>query len=104
MAKAVINPGICGFKTEVEASMNGKVCNLVVRSDCKAVQKLANDLKQVDPLQEISLRPSIPQTIQLSLKHCAHASCPVGIGIIKAIEVEAKLALPADVCIKLTKS
>lgn len=104
MAKAEINAGICGFNTTVDARMNGKVCSLVIRSDCKAVQKLAKDLKQVIPLQEISLRPSMPQTLELSFKHCAHASCPVGIGILKAIEVEAKLALPADVSIKLSKS
>ena len=38
------------------------------------------------------------------MQHCPHAACPVPVGIIKAIEVEAKLAVPADVSIKLFKS
>ena len=104
MAKAEIHSGICGFTTVVEATMNGKLCNLVISSDCEAIQKLAQDLKQVDPFQEISFRQLIPQTIQLSMQHCPHAACPVPVGIIKAIEVEAKLAVPADVFIKLSKS
>jgi len=84
--------------------MNAKVCKLVISSDCKDIQKLAEDLKQVNPFQEISFRQSIPQTIQLGMQHCSHAACPVPVGIIKAIEVEAKLALPSDVSIKLSKS
>ncbi|MBW1609306.1 MAG: hypothetical protein JRG87_10405 [Deltaproteobacteria bacterium] len=104
MSKAEIHSGICGFTTVVEATMNGKACNLVISSDCEAIQKLAQYLKQVNPFQEISFRQSIPQTIQLSMQHCPHAACPVPVGIIKAIEVEAKLAVPADVSIKLSKS
>ena len=104
MSKAEIFSGICGFTTVVKATMNAKVCNLVISSDCKDIQKLAEDLKQVNPFQEISFRQSIPQTIQLGMQHCSHAACPVPVGIIKAIEVEAKLALPSDVSIKLSKS
>lgn len=104
MSKAEIFSGICGFTTEVEAKMDGKVCNLFIRSDCKAVQKLAQDLKHVKPMEEISFHRSMPRTLESSMKHCSHAACPVPVGIIKAIEVEAKLALPADVSIKLSKS
>ncbi len=104
MSKAEIHSGICGFTTEVEAAMNGKACNLVIRSDCKSIQKLAQNLKQVNPFQEISFRQSIPQTIELGMQHCPHAACPVPVGIIKAVEVAAKLAVPADVSIKLSRS
>jgi hypothetical protein len=84
--------------------MIGDICNVVITSDCEAVQRLAQVLTQVDPLQEISFGRSAPQTIQLGMQHCPHAACPVPVGIIKAIEVEAKLALPADVTIKISKS
>jgi len=103
LTKAEIHSGICGFTSVVVATMNAKVCNLVVSSDCKDIQRLAEDLKQVNPFHEISFRQSIPQTIQLGMQYCSHAACPVPIGIIKAIEVEAQLALPADVSIKLSK-
>jgi hypothetical protein len=43
-------------------------------------------------------------SIQLRLKRCAHAVCPVSVGIIKAKEAEAKPALPADASIELTGS
>jgi hypothetical protein len=104
LARAEIQSGICGFTTAVEATMSGKVCTLVIRSDCEAIKKLAQDLRQVNPLQEISFRESMPQTIQLGMQHCPHAACPVPVGVVKTIEVEAKLALPADVTIKLSKS
>ncbi len=84
--------------------MDGDICRLVIRSDCKAMQRLAEDLKQVYPLQEISCRKSIPRTMELGIQHCTHAACPVPVGIIKAVEAEAQLALPADVTIKLSKS
>ncbi len=104
MSKAEIYAGNCGFTTVVEATMNDKVCELVISSDCKDIQRLAEDLKQVNPYQEISFRKSIPQTIQLGMQYCSHAACPVPVGIIKAIEIEAKLALPTDAIIKLSKS
>ena len=46
----------------------------------------------------------MPRSLEMGIKYCTHAACPVPVGIIKAVEVEAKLALPADVSIKLTKS
>ncbi len=103
MAKAEINSGICGNVTTVEAKMEGKVCKLAITSSCKAIQQLAQELTEVNPLLEISLRRSTPQTLQMGMKHCFHAACPVPVGIIKAIEVEAKLALPKDVIIKVSK-
>jgi len=45
-----------------------------------------------------------PLTLLLATKHCPHTACPVPVGIIKAIEVEAGLALPADATIRLSKS
>ncbi len=103
MSKAEINSGVCGHVTNVEASMDGKACKLTITSDCKAIEQLALELPQVNPLQEISSKRAVPQTLQMGLKHCFHAACPVPVGIIKAVEVEAKLALPKDAVIKVSK-
>jgi hypothetical protein len=103
MSKAEINSGICGHITAVKAKMEGKVCKLTITSDCKAIEQLAQELKEVNPLMEISCKRATPQTLQMGLKHCYHAACPVPVGIIKAVEVEAKLALPKDVLIKVSK-
>jgi hypothetical protein len=104
LAKAEIFSGICGFTTQVKASMDGQMCNLAIESECAAIQKLAMDLTQVNPYQEISFRRQTPHTLEMGAKYCTHAACPVPVGIIKAVEVAAKLALPADVSIKLSKA
>ena len=104
MAKAEICPGICGFKATVETRMDGSECTVKIESDCKAIQRLAADLKQVDPFREMTFRGEGPLTLQLAAKYCNHAACPVPAGIIKAIEVEGGLALPADVTIKLSNT
>ena len=45
-----------------------------------------------------------PHTLYELAPQClAHPACPVPSGIVKAIEVEAGLALPADVSIKVSK-
>lgn len=103
MARSEIHSGVCGHTTTVEATMEGKVCKLHITSSCKAIQQLAEELPEVNPLQEISSKRATPQTLQMGLKHCYHAACPVPVGIIKAVEVASKLALPKDVIIKVSK-
>ncbi len=103
MATADIFAGNCGYSTQVEAKLDGKVCHLTITSECSAIRKLAEDLTEVNPHQEISSRRATPKTLEAGLKYCTHAACPVPVGIIKAVEVEARLALPQEVTIKLSK-
>lgn len=103
MARAEIFSGVCGFMTVVESKMDGEVCRLSIQSQCKSIQRLAKNLDKVDPLHEISARREMPETLTAGTQYCAHAACPVPVGIIKAVEVEAGLALPKDVTIKITK-
>lgn len=104
MAKAEINSGICGFTATVSAKMDGRKCVVSVQSDCDAVQRLGEELAEVEPFEEITFRGEGPRTLRLGAKHCYHTACPVPVGIIKAIEIEAGLALPAEASIKLSKS
>ena len=104
MSKAAISSGICGFGATVHASMEGTRCVVEIESDCDAIQRLGEELSQVDPFQEISFRGEGPQTLQMGAKHCYHPACPVPVGIIKAVEIEAGLALPADATIRLSKT
>lgn len=83
--------------------MNGSTCKISVQSECKAIRKLAEDLKQVEPMNEISTRRNTPVILQKGALYCTHAACPVPVGIIKAVEIEAGLALPTDVSIRLEK-
>jgi hypothetical protein len=75
---------------------------LAIDSDCPTIQQLARELRQVDPMEEITYRGKGPRTLKLAREHCLHPSCPVPAGIIKAVEVEAGLALPKDVAISVT--
>ena len=103
LAKAKIFSGICGFTTEVETEANGRVCNIKIESECEDIRKLAENLTEVEPFNEISFRRGMPKVHELGQKYCAHAACPVPVGIIKAVEIASGLALPEDVKIELSK-
>jgi hypothetical protein len=105
VAKAEIDAGICGFHTTCTATKNADdTVHLEIQSGCKAVLKLAEQIQDVDPFKEVFWRRSMPTIHQAAPQCLSHPSCPVPSGIIKAIEVEAGLALPKDVTIKVTKS
>ena len=104
MAKAKIDAGICGHTTTVEALLKENYQVLLeIQSDCKHIQKLAENLKQVNAINEISFRKGMPETLAKGAEYCTHAACPVPVGIIKAVEVAAGLALPKDVHIEVEK-
>ncbi len=83
--------------------MDGNACQISIQSECSAIRKLAEVLTQVEPLKEISARRTMPTILQKGAQYCNHAACPVPVGIIKAVEIEAGLALPTDVTIRLEK-
>lgn len=102
MAKAIIDAGICGEETTVTATKkDGYLVELEFESTCPFIQKMAAELTEVDALKEISFQQGLPESIQKGIDHCAHAACPVPIGTVKTIEVEAGLALPKDILIRL---
>ena len=103
MASAEIESGICGFCTTVRTTAEGPRVRVEFESTCGYVEKLAEQLTDVDPYREISYRGEGPVTLRLAAEHLVHPACPVPSGIIKAIEVEASLALPKDASIKPAK-
>ena len=97
--------GICGMITEIRATSDdqaGKV-QLEINTRCENIQKLAQELKVVDPMEEISFRGKGPKTLRMAANHCKHAACPVPSGIIKAVEVASGLALPKDASIQVSQ-
>lgn len=103
MASAEIESGICGFCTTVRTSKDGPNVRVQFETTCQYVQDLAEELTQVEPFREISYRGEGPVTLRLAAEHLVHPACPVPSGIIKAIEVEAGLALPMDASIRPAK-
>jgi hypothetical protein len=103
MASAEIESGICGFCTTVKTTTEGRMVRVEFETECGYVEQLAEVLTEVDPYREISYRGEGPVTLRLAAEHLVHPACPVPSGIIKAIEVEAGLALPKDASIKPSK-
>jgi hypothetical protein len=97
--------GICGMLTEVRATSDDQTgtVKLEFNTRCEGIQKLAGELTEVNPFEEISFRGEGPKTLRLAARHCQHAACPVPSGIIKAIEVASGLALPKDATIEVKK-
>ncbi len=97
--------GICGMITEIRATSQypSGLVNLDINTRCDSIRALAEDLKFVDPLEEISFDGKEPKTLHMAAKHCKHTACPVPSGIIKAIEVASGMALPKDASIEVTQ-
>jgi len=82
--------------------MEGTSCALTVESDCELVRQLAEALESLDPFQAVGLSGRVSCVLEQALGLC-HAACPVPPAIVKAVEVAAGLALPADVTIALSR-
>lgn len=102
--KAEIDAGICGFQTTVlaEAESMRKV-KLTIESDCPQIRKAAEQLPEMDMLEELKAGLGHGHVYGVLSGCVRHVTCPVGSGILKAAEASAGLALPKDVCIKVTK-
>lgn len=100
MTRVVVNPGICGFITIIEVDKVAKRrVRVVITSDCEMVTKLGESLTELDQWEASKPRADCDVHRQAS-RHTLHSACPIPIGILKAIEVEAGLALPRDVVIR----
>lgn len=99
MTRVVITPGICGFTTTVEVTKQAKRrVSVRITSDCEQIARIGKSLKELDLWDTLKPRADSEVHRQAS-RHPLHSVCPVPIGILKAIEVEAGLALPRDVVI-----
>ena len=101
MKKLLVDPGICGFKTLVEAQADeaGTSVKLKVASGCPAVQKMMEELGDTFDAYALCLTPPGKGPLfEYAASHFpAHAACPILAGITKCAEAECVLALPQDV-------
>jgi hypothetical protein len=104
---AEIEAGVCGFRTTASAtSEDGQYVTFEVRSDCDKIKKLGEALNlrgKIDAYREISPvdQSAVMQTVRATLTGCC-AGCAVPVGLFKAMQIAAGLALPRDIGIKLT--
>ena len=102
MSKVSVAPGICGLFTTIEAHVDDSFRAIVtIESDCAQVSQLARNLGQIYVFDELRA-PLNESTVYHKAAECRlHTACPVPSAILKAIEVAAGLALPADVHITI---
>ncbi len=105
-AKVSVNAGICGFITNAEAKCeDGQLVELAIESPCEKIQALARAIKEAGPIDAFEeINPSGESVIlsrtRATLKGCC-AGCAVPVGLFKAMQVAAGLALPKDILIQI---
>jgi hypothetical protein len=106
-ARADVQAGICGFRTSVVATAErSRLVGFAVESDCETVTALATSLTEhgpFDAFDEIDSRTEgrLMPVVHEHLKGCC-AGCAVPVGLFKAMQVAAGLALPKDISIALS--
>jgi hypothetical protein len=104
MASAKVNPGICGLGSTLQVAVGADgMCEVSGESDCPHVQKLLAELVGLDPYGEIMYSDTSPRILAEARNCLPHPACPVPSALLKAVEVAAGLALPADVAISVSE-
>jgi len=70
---------------------------VIIESECANVAKLSEEIASVSVLDELRVPINETAVYRAAAACRLHAACPVPSAILKAIEVSAGLALPADV-------
>lgn len=103
-----VDAGICGFHTTVLASSpDDQNVSFEIASDCEKIRGIADALRAhgpVDAYAEVNPagRSVVMGTARAGLKGCC-AGCAVPVGLFKGMQVAAGLALPKDICLKITQ-
>ena len=103
LTKVIVDSGICGFITSIRADrIDRKRISVQISSDCEQTSKLAGLLDDLKYL-EVFKHGDKSRVNTLAIQCHLHPSCPVPVAILKAVEVEAGLALAKDVSILFIK-
>jgi len=100
MTKVVVEAGVCGFSTTITVvKLPSQRVRITLVSDCEMVSKIGGQLEELD--WRSALRQKGNRLVYKAAFQCTrHATCPVPVAILKAIEVEVGAALPGDVIIR----
>lgn len=99
-----VSAGACRFVTEIKASSDDYTTVILnITSDCPAVKKLAEALKEMGVMDAVAT-PIIENPVFIECgKHLSHAACPVPFALVKACEAAGELALKKDVSLEYVK-
>ncbi|MPW24571.1 hypothetical protein GC105_02030 [Alkalibaculum sp. M08DMB] len=104
MSTAIVKPGVCGIESKIVVrKKDRRTMDITIETKCPYIKKMEKDLDGINGSNECFNKFSASKVYELADQHCKHLACPVPSGIIKALEVEAGLALPRNVEILITK-
>lgn len=102
MSKVIMDAGVCGFKAAIHAKKTGDWSMEVrISSGCDMLTAMNPQLSDVNWRKGIFGRIQDCAVYEVCSQHVRHTACPVPAAILKAIEVEAGLALPVDVTMRI---
>ncbi|MCC7568623.1 MAG: hypothetical protein KO463_03290 [Candidatus Methanofastidiosa archaeon] len=100
--RAKVDPGPCGFITFIEAKkVAPEHVYVSVTSDCAHIKKLSIGI--VNAAEDLYNGYETSKVYGKAKECIKHMACPVPCAILKAVEVEAGLAVPKNVIIELEK-
>jgi len=99
-----VEPGICGFCCQVEAWQQNKHKAIIkiTGSQCKLIQKLAENIKEIT-LRDIFVAHTSNPVFKAAQQAGCHLTCPVPVAALKAAEVALELALPKNASISFVQ-
>ncbi len=97
MTRTRVHAGACGFVSIIEVEASDGVFRLRIESDCEMVEALAEQIGELSSTEALR-RDS--EVYRKALRCLRHISCPVPLGILKCLEVEAGLNVPRPVRIE----
>ena len=103
MCKLIVEPGVCGFKCEIEVQKEDKrKVAIEIKSDCEQISKLNTLLNSIE-LRDVFKPPIKNVVFKEAEKSGCHASCPVPIAVLKCAEVEMGMAIPQNVTMNFSQ-
>jgi len=106
-ARAVIDPGACGFTAAVTATVEGgRRASFTIESQCEHVAVLAAALAEHEPFDtyaEMDSRAESPlHTVCRESLKGSYPWCPVPLGLLKAMQVASGLSLSDSMAVRVT--
>ncbi len=103
MTRVEVFAGICGHSAVIEVtSVDAAHVKVTVHSECEQITAMNPDLEYIQwkgKGHQVFKRMTESAVYQSAAQHIRHTACPIPAAILKAIEVEAGIALPKDVTI-----
>lgn len=97
MSMIWVKAGQCNQETTIEARRTDMThVELEFVTTCEHIQELADVLKTLDIAHEMSTSLLDTEVYRLASEHICRNSCVVPAAILKALEVEANIFLPAE--------